>query len=189
MESPRDGAAVNMRVVLPVVLALVLVTVAGVVAWAGEGPRVALVIGNGAYDTPTVTPLTNPPNDARDVAAAPREIGFDVRTVIDGTHEEMGAALDGFASDLRDAEVGLFYYAGHGVQVDGTNYLIPVDADLPNAGVVRFRTLAADELLAYMEDAGAGVNLFFLDACRDNPLPQVSRSLNRGACAGRATTT
>ncbi len=176
MKSPSGGFVPSMRVVLPVLLALLLVTVAA----GADDKRVALVIGNGAYDTPTVTPLTNPPNDARDVAATLAEIGFDVRTVIDGTREEMGAALDGFALDLRDAEVGLFYFAGHGVQVDGTNYLIPVDADLPNAGVVHWRTLAADEVLASMEDAGARLNLFFLDACRDNPLPQVSRSLHRG---------
>lgn len=148
-----------------------------------DGEKVALVIGNGAYRTTTVSPLVNPPNDARDVSTALRRIGFEVRTVIDGTREEMGVALSEFGEDLQRAQVGLFFYAGHGVQVDGSNYLIPVDADLPNASLVPFRTIAADEILAFMNDAGTTLNMFFLDACRDNPLPQVSRSLNRGLAA------
>ena len=149
----------------------------------GEGLKVALVIGNGAYRTDTVSPLINPPNDARDVSEALRSIGFEVDLLIDGTREEMGLTIERFSNDLRGAEVGLFYYAGHGVQVEGTNYLIPVDADLPNANVVRFRTIAADEVLAFMEAAGASLNLFILDACRDNPLPQASRTIARGLAA------
>lgn len=162
-----------------VALFMVFLSVA-ITAHAAEGARIALVIGNGNYRTNTVSPLRNPPNDARDVSRALQDAGFTVRTVIDGTREQMGVAIEQFGRDLRNAEVGLFYFAGHGVQVDGTNYLIPVDANLPDANVVRFRTITADEVLAQMERAGNRVNLFFLDACRDNPLPQISRSLNRG---------
>lgn len=148
-----------------------------------EEAKVALVIGNGAYQTSTVSPLTNPPNDARDVSAALRRIGFEVRTVVDGTREQMGLAVREFGDELQRAEIGLFFYAGHGVQVDGINYLIPVDAELPNTGLIPFRTIAADEILAYMENSGTALNMFFLDACRDNPLPQASRTLNRGLAA------
>ncbi|MDA3949343.1 MAG: caspase family protein, partial [Spirochaeta sp.] len=163
-----------------IALLALIISAIGPLALAAEGNRVALVIGNGDYQTRTVAPLRNPPNDAQDVSRALQNTGFEVRTVIDGTREEMGIAIEQFGRDLRGADVGLFYFAGHGVQVDGTNYLIPVDANLPDATVVRFRTVAADEVLAYMESAGSRVNLFFLDACRDNPLPQVSRTLTRG---------
>jgi branched-chain amino acid transport system substrate-binding protein len=152
---------------------------------AQDSRKVALVIGNGAYRTRSVSRLNNPPNDARDVSIALEQIGFNVHTVIDGTHEEMGLALTEFGRDLSRAEVGLFYFAGHGIQVNGSNYLIPVDVDLPNASVVPFRTIAADEILAFMEESETTLNMFFLDACRDNPLPQVSRSIDRGLAVAR----
>jgi len=145
-----------------------------------EERRVALVIGNGAYETATLSPLRNPANDAEDVTAALEVIGFDVMKFVDASREQMAQAVDEFGTALRDADVGLFYYAGHGVQVDGTNYLIPVDAELPDAGLAPYRTTAADEVLTYMEAANTEVNLFFLDACRDNPLPDTSRSAQRG---------
>jgi len=100
--------------------------------------------------------------------------------LIDAGREEMARAVDEFGSELRDAEVGLFYYAGHGVQVDGKNYLIPVDDWLSVASVVPYRTVAANEVLSYMAAADTEVNLFFLDACRHNPLPATSRAARRG---------
>lgn len=147
--------------------------------------KVALVIGNGSYRSSTVTTLNNPPNDARDVSVRLRSIGFDVTTVINGTREEMSVAIGQFGRDLQRGDIGLFYFAGHGVQVDGTNYLIPVDAELDSVSVVPFRAIRADEILAYMEDGATDLNLFFLDACRDNPLPRMSRSLSRGLAVAR----
>jgi hypothetical protein len=146
----------------------------------GQDRRVALIIGNSNYRSRTVTPLVNPANDARDLSQTLRNIGFTVRELTNATREEMQLAVDAFTLDLRGAEAGLFFFAGHGVQVNGRNYLIPVDAELPNSQVVPFRTIVADEVLASMTTAGAGLNLFFLDACRDNPLPAESRSLQRG---------
>lgn len=162
---------------------LLLVVLSGVCA---QDKRVALVIGNGAYQTGTVPPLANPPNDAADMAQTLRSIGFAVTEVVDGTREEMEIAVSMFGRSLYDADVSLFFYAGHGVQVDGSNYLVPVDARLDSAEVIPFRTVAADQVLAFMESANTTLNLFFLDACRDNPLPQSSRSVSRGlAVVGR----
>ena|GEM_PF-2974049 len=165
------------------ILVIFLLLAAGILQAGADDTRVALVIGNGAYQAATVSPLANPPNDARDVSEKLRQIGFDVTTVIDGSREEIGVAVGRFGEALQRADVGIFYYAGHGVQVDGVNYLIPVDADLPSANLVQFRAVSTDEILAYMEAAGTGLNMFFLDACRDNPLPQASRSMNRGLAA------
>jgi hypothetical protein len=162
---------------------MILVMVANVFAAYADGRKVALVIGNGNYRSATVSKLVNPPNDARDMSASLASIGFEVITVVDATREEMGLSINRFGEALSGAEVGLFYYAGHGVQVNGANYLIPVNADLPNSNVVPFRTIPADEVLAFMDASGAALNLFLLDACRDNPLPQVSRTLSRGLAA------
>lgn len=177
--------SVNRLALAALTFLLVVVAAAGLAAQqqTSQDRKVALVIGNGAYRTSTVSPLTNPPNDARDVSRELEGIGFDVTTVTDGTEEAMGIAIEAFGAELQRADVGLFYYAGHGVQYEGSNYLIPVDADLPNTNLLRYRAIAADEILAYMEGAGTNLNLFFLDACRDNPLPQVSRSMNRGLAA------
>jgi hypothetical protein len=165
---------------LVLALAVALLFSAGIPCFGQSGSRHALVIGNGSYRSNTVSALVNPVNDARDVAATLRQLGFSVREIIDGTREQMALAIDGFSRDLKGAEVGLFFFAGHGVQVDGRNYLIPVDAELPSSQVVPFRTIVADEVLAGMSAAGAKLNLFFLDACRDNPLPAESRNLQRG---------
>jgi formylglycine-generating enzyme required for sulfatase activity len=161
-------------------LAAVLLFLTAIPSFGQNGARHALVIGNSNYRSNTVSILVNPVNDARDVAATLRQMGFSVREIIDGSREQMALAIDGFSRDLKGAEVGLFFFAGHGVQVDGRNYLIPVDAELPNSQVVPFRTIVADEVLAGMSAAGAKLNLFFLDACRDNPLPAESRNLQRG---------
>ena len=165
------------RHLIHIVMAVVLLLVLPLQA---QDRRIALIIGNGAYHTSAIAPLPNPPNDICDIKIALQGLGFEIRDVVDGTYEQMCLAIDAFGRDLKHADVGLFYYAGHGVQVNGSNYLIPVDANLPDASLVRFRTVALDEVLAYMDQGSTRLNLCFLDACRDNPLPGSSRGLTRG---------
>jgi len=142
--------------------------------------RVALVIGNGAYRS--APGLVNPVNDATDMAAALRGLGFDV---VEGTNLDrrgMDDAVRAFGRKLDRTDLALFFYAGHGLQVAGKNYLVPIDARLERAGNVNFDAIDLSFVLAQME-AVKRVNLVFLDACRDNPL---ARSLGtRSASVGQ----
>jgi tetratricopeptide (TPR) repeat protein len=134
---------------------------------AQTGSRVALVIGNGAYRHSTRLP--NPANDATDVAAALRRLGFDVVDGRDLDKRGMEDRLREFGRKLDHATLALFFYAGHGLQVGGKNYLVPVDARLERAGDLGLDTVDLGQVLAQMESEQR-VNLVFLDACRDNPL-------------------
>lgn len=128
--------------------------------------RVALVVGNAAY---RAVPLSNPVNDANAMATSLTRCGF---TVIKGQNMDrrgMRDAVRAFVKSLRNAEVGLFFYAGHGVQVDGKNYLVPLNADVQESFDVSDQCLEADYVLAAMEEAKAQLNIVILDACRDNP--------------------
>src|SRR5262245_52287648 len=148
--------------------------------------RVALVIGNGAYAH--ATQLPNPPNDAADMAKALRDIGFDVVDGIDLDRRGMEERIRSFADRLGSAKVALFFYAGHGMQVAGKNYLIPTDAKLQKPGDLAFDAVDVQVVLAQME-ATQRVNLVFLDACRDNPLARsfasTLGSASRSASVGR----
>ena len=128
--------------------------------------RVALVIGNAAYQN---DPLRNPVNDARVMAQVLDRLGFQVTKGENLTLSQMRRIIDQFGRDLRGAQVGLFYYAGHGIQVDGRNYLIPVDALLRDKGDVEKEAVKAGRLLDRMQGAENRLNLVVLDACRDNP--------------------
>jgi len=139
--------------------------------------RVALVIGNSSY---TSSPLKNPANDARAMAATLRRLGFEVDERINLGYFEMNKAVEGFGKKLRSGGVGLFYYAGHGMQVNGANYLIPVDAQIEDENEVRFKAVDAGLVLAKMEQAKSDVNLVVLDACRDNPFSRSFRSASHG---------
>lgn len=136
------------------------------VAGAFAETRVALVVGNSEYES--VSGLDNPVNDALDISVALEGLGFDVIHGSDLDMTEMRTALEEFASAARTADAVLFYYAGHGFQVSGQNYLLPVDAALREVGDLRDQTVALTEILGAMEEA-PGVKLVFLDACRDNP--------------------
>jgi uncharacterized caspase-like protein/WD40 repeat protein len=128
---------------------------------------VALVIGNSAYShTPA---LTNPRNDATDMAAALRKLGFDLVEGFDLGKSALEGKLREFATALRGASVGVFFYAGHGIQVSGQNYLVPVDARLEDAIAVDFELVRLELVQRAMEQA-TPTNILFLDACRDNPL-------------------
>ena len=128
--------------------------------------RVALVVGNSSYKT---SPLKNPANDARAVAAALRRLGFEVIERQNLTREAFSLAARDFGDRLKGATVGLFYFAGHGLQVRGRNFLVPVDADIAREDEVPYRSLDVNEVLDKMDAARTPINLVLLDACRNNP--------------------
>jgi tetratricopeptide (TPR) repeat protein len=143
--------------------------------------RVALVIGNGKYQF--AAPLPNPPNDAADIAKALRKLGFDVVEGRDLDRRGMDDVIRQFGRKLDGAEIALFFYAGHGLQVNGKNYLVPVDAKLERPGDLALDAVDIGNVLAQME-AEKRVNLIFLDACRDNPLARsLARSLGTRSSA------
>jgi len=139
--------------------------------------RVALVIGNSSYET---SPLKNPANDARDVAAALRSFGFDVIHRQDLDQNGMKRAIREFGAKIRGGGVALFYYAGHGVQVKGVNYLVPVDAKVTTEEEIEYEAVDAGFVLAQMDSAKTGVNIVILDACRTNPFARSFRSAANG---------
>lgn len=139
--------------------------------------RVALVVGNSGYRS---SPLKNPANDAHAMADILRRLGFEVEERTDLGYVEMNGAVEAFGRKLRSGGVGLFYYAGHGMQVNGANYLIPVDAQIEDENEVRYKAVDAGLVLAKMEQARSDVNIVVLDACRDNPFSRSFRSAGRG---------
>jgi len=150
-----------------------------------EDIRVALVIGNAAYKE---APLANPTNDAADMAKALRENGFKVIERTNVNNREMRQAIREFGNELRGARVGLTYFAGHGIQIRGANYLIPVREDIENEADVEDRGLDANYVLRTMEEAGVRVSLLVLDACRNNPFGRSMRSASRGLAQMNAAT-
>jgi uncharacterized caspase-like protein len=144
-------------------------------AGAGAQKRVALVIGNAAYINSAA--LANPVNDAADMAKALTEVGFTVIHGLDVDKRGFDGKVRDFTRALDSADVALFFYAGHGLQVAGRNYLIPVDASLQGERDLDFEAVSVDFILKQMELGREGkTNVVFLDACRDNPL---SRNLAR----------
>lgn len=146
--------------------------------------RVALVIGNGVYRH--ATPLPNPRNDASAVAETLRGLGFEVIDGYDLTFRETGRVVARFADLAASAEVALLYYAGHGIQVAGRNYLIPIDSELSSPASLSFEAVALDGVLASMNRAKS-INLIFLDACRNNPMPKRSAGANSRRAADFAS--
>ena len=144
---------------------------------AGE-KRVALVIGNAAYAPPAA--LGNPVNDARDMAQVLRGLGFDVIVREDATQGQMRQALREFAGRLAAGGVGLFYFAGHGVQVKGKNYLIPVGVSIDTEAEAEDEGIDVNGVLSRMAEAGSRVNIVVLDACRNNPFARGFRGATRG---------
>ncbi|MEC9343475.1 MAG: caspase family protein, partial [Pseudomonadota bacterium] len=134
--------------------------------------RVALVIGNGAYEN--ADPLPNPPNDARAVSGALRNVGFEVVEGVDLDRRGMERAIRDFLREATDAKIALMFYAGHGMQVGGRNYLVPVDAALREATDLSFETIQLDTVLDNLNEPGRA-NIIVLDACRNNPLSRSFR--------------
>jgi len=135
--------------------------------------RVALVIGNSTYLH--TQSLTNPRNDAQDMASALRRLDFDVVEGADLSGEAFADLIGRFASKLQGSKVALFYYAGHAMQFEDVNYLLPVDAKLRNAFQLKRETIALGDIIAQMEGR-APMSLVFLDACRNNPLAEELQS-------------
>lgn len=171
---------------LPAFVCVVLMALwPGCTAAAAE-KRVALVIGNSAYAH--TTPLTNPLNDARDMVAALKRTGFDVVEALDADKLKLDGALRSFTDKLTNADVALFFYAGHGLQVGAQNYLVPVDAKLDRERDLEFEAVKLDFVLRQMEiDREGKTTIVILDACRDNPLSRnLARSMGtRSAGIGR----
>lgn len=136
-------------------------------------PRVALVIGNGSYES---APLRNPVNDARAIAKVLGDLGFAVSEQENLTQKDMKREIQAFGQRLVKGGVGLFYYAGHGMQVGGHNYLIPVGAHIEHEKQVEYEGVDVGSVLGEMEFAKNRLNIVILDACRDNPFARESRS-------------
>ena len=145
-------------------------------------PRVALVIGNAHYG-PEIGSLPNPVNDAVLIAKALQQTGFTVIKVTDADQKAMKRAIKDFGEKLSNAgpnTTALFFYAGHGLQVNGTNYLVPIGAAIEKAGDVDIESVSADTVLQQMDFAASRVNIVVLDACRNNPMQRSMRGMTRG---------
>ena len=163
-------------------VAAVLVLVASASGALADG-RVALVIGNSTYAH--AGRLPNAENDATDMSAALGRLGFEVTTELDTDRGELTEALRDFTDQSAGADVAVVFYSGHGMEMDGVNYLVPVDARLARDTQVRYETVTLADVLASTE--GASLRVVILDACRDNPLARsmqrtvVNRSISRGS--------
>jgi Caspase domain len=139
--------------------------------------RVALVIGNGDYQ---FGPLQNPVNDARLLATALQEARFEVIKLENATQEQMLSAIAQFGAAIAKGGVGAFYFAGHGVQIQGENFLVPIDATMQREDEVRQKAVNMQDVLEHMANAKNPLNLVFLDACRNNPFPSSVRGRVNG---------
>jgi Caspase domain len=166
------------RALLALCLWLILIATSGHVSSALASSRTALVVGNSAYPFGA---LINPANDAKLIAETLKKTGFDVTIILDANRVTLQSALLDFSRDIRSKDtVGLFYYAGHGAQVGGANYLIPIDADIKSESEVKIFGINVDEFVSTLERADGRTNIVILDACRNNPFGASTRSVNRG---------
>ncbi len=159
--------------------ALLLLSTKGTSAWSDN--RVALVVGNGAYEN--ISTLRNARGDAELMTTTLEAIGFEVHQAFDVDRRDMARVIREFGTALRAAgpnTVALFYYAGHGVEYAGINYLIPLDAHVESAADLSIEAFRVSDVMRQMEEAGNSINLAILDACRNNPFPGNSRSSERG---------
>lgn len=140
--------------------------------------RVALVIGNAAYEN---SPLKNPVNDAGDMEKMLKSLGFDVIARLNANQKQMEDAIRQFQAKLSKDAMGLFFFAGHGMQVGGVNYLIPIGAKIQQESDIKYESVDAGRVMDAMHEAGNPLNIVVLDACRDNPFARGSRSgANKG---------
>ena len=172
----------SLRLVLGIALGAALLVPAAPAGAQGarEEPKLALVIGNAAYKE---APLRNPTNDARAMASTLRQLGYAVLAHENATKREMEKAIVEFGHRLASGGVGFFFYAGHGLQVRGRNYLVPVDADIDSEASTRIAAVDLDLVLEQMAEARNRVNVVVLDACRNNPFERRLRGASRGLAA------
>ena len=140
-------------------------------------PRIALVVGNASY---LQAPLDNPANDASDMASTLQNLGFKVISAIDVNQQQLEESINRFGRQLTPQSVALFYYAGHAIQVNGENYLVPINSGIQKQSDVRFKAVNVGMVLEEMGQAENSLNIVILDACRNNPLPRSFRSSSRG---------
>lgn len=150
----------------------------------GTGKRVALVIGNSDYQN--TSRLSNPVNDAEDVSTALKGFGFDVLVLKNGTRRQMNEKLSEFSRKIEDAGAALVYYAGHGAQIRGANYLLPIDASTDTEAALMDESISLNRILDELEGGRGRVNIVMLDACRNNPITGKFRSATRGLAAPTA---
>ncbi|QDS90164.1 Caspase domain protein [Rosistilla ulvae] len=177
MKTPR------IRIVLPSLLLAALVC--GNNALAKNTQKLhAMVIGNGAY---SVGSLANPANDAKAISDALTDLGFDVTTEIDLTHQNMDRAINKFCQQVDEGGLAFFFFAGHGIQVDGENYLIPVDADIPDQSFVKYKAVSLSLILDSLGKSRSNMNVVVLDCCRNNPFERTwtTRSLGQRGLAAQ----
>ena len=189
MQGRQTGFALIRTLQFVLMFAIAWMIVPGIADASTSEKRVALVVGNGAYKN--VIQLPNPPNDAKAIADALRRLDFKVIEAIDADHDTMNSRMREFANALEGADVGLFFYAGHGLQVNGENYVVPIDAALKTPADLDFETFKIGDVLKQL-DAQARVKLVILDACRNNPLAEaLARSLakSKGSLSRSATPT
>ncbi len=165
------------RIIMVLVTALILFSASNL--YAKQEQRLALLIGNSHYTHGGS--LDNPVNDVRAMKRKLETLGFSVMKYENCSQKAMKRAMDEFGRKLKGKEVGLFFYAGHGVRVGGNNYLLPADVKLDSENDVEYDCVRADRILAKMETAGSRTNIIILDACRDNPF---ERGWRRGAKGG-----
>jgi hypothetical protein len=157
---------------------LIFLLINSIVVSQSTEKRIALVIGNSNYQQGSF--LKNPVNDANLMTSTLKDLGFYVIKRIDGNYEQMQAAVKEFSIKLSKYDVALFYYAGHGLQVDGKNYLIPVDGKFNSKVEVRYGAISVNDIVNEFEEYNDKVNLLILDACRSNPF----RTWERGGAVG-----
>ncbi|MFZ4437555.1 MAG: caspase family protein [Syntrophales bacterium] len=165
-----------MKCFLTLCLTLLTLALPAIVTAATE-ERTALVIGNGGYSTGS---LKNPVNDADDMAVALKRLGFNVILKKNAAQQDMEDAIRAFGDRLKKGGVGLFFYAGHGVQISGKNFLLPIGVKIDRETDVKYRAVDADMVLDEMGNAGNPMNIVILDACRDNPFGKTFRTASRG---------
>ncbi len=179
-------AAINMVIMLAVALCTTALPALGqtepskIAKPETQQGRFALVIGNGNYSD---APLRNPVHDAEAIAAKLKELGFTVTLLTNSALRPMELAILDFGEELKAGDVGLFYYAGHGLQLKGKNYLVPTDAHLEQEAEVRIETVDVDLITEQMLDANNGMNLIILDACRNDPFVRQFRGGSHGLAA------
>ena len=139
--------------------------------------RVALIIGNSDYKA---APLDNPANDASDLASALEKQGFTVLVRENVGERGLKEAVDIFSKHLKKGGIGLFFFAGHGIQLKDQNFLLPVDVGFDNESDIAFKSISAEYVLSRMAEAGNRINVVILDACRNNPLQLARKTINKG---------
>ena len=173
---------------VPTLLAIALLSLTATTAAtaATDEKRVALVIGNSAY---AAAPLDNPVNDANAIAAKLKRLGFEVILATNATHRQMDSAIRRFGNKLRGQKgVALFFFAGHGIEVGGANYLVPIGSNIEHERDVKYSAVNAGRVLDEMEASSNRINIMVLDACRNNPYARSSRSGVRGLAKMNAPT-